>query len=42
MMELEPVTDLKQVQKFATTGLDYTIHFTNTLANLELCEYHKY
>ena len=36
------VTDLKQVRvrKFATTGLDYTIKFTDTLANLELWEYH--
>ena len=36
------VTDLKQVRvrRFATTGLDYTIKFTDTLANLELWEYH--
>ena len=36
------VTDLKQVRvrRFATTGLDYTIKFTDTLANLELLEYH--
>ena len=34
------VTDLKQVRvrRFATTGLDYTIKFTDTLANLELYE----
>ena len=32
------VTDLKKVRvrRFATTGLDCTIKFTDTLANLEL------
>ena len=36
------VTGLKQarVRRFATIGLDYAITFTNTLANLELWEYH--
>ena len=36
------VTDLKQVRarRFATTGLVYTIKFTDTLATLELWEYH--
>ncbi len=28
-----------QIQKFATTGLDYTIQFTNTIASLELLEH---
>ena len=38
------VTDLKQVRvrRFATTGLDYMIKFTDTLANLELWEYHTH
>ncbi len=37
------VKHLKQVriQKFATTGLDYTIQFTNRLSNLELLEQHN-
>ena len=34
------VKHLKQIRKFATTGLDYKIQFTDTLADLELWEYH--
>ena len=30
-----------RIQKFTTTGLDYTIQFTNALANLELLEHHN-
>jgi hypothetical protein len=38
------VKHLRQVriQKFATTGLDYAIQFTNTLSNLELSEQHNH
>ncbi len=28
-----------RIQKFATTGLDYAIQFTNTIASLELLEH---
>ncbi|XP_028393188.1 uncharacterized protein LOC114517600 [Dendronephthya gigantea] len=37
------VKQLKQVKvkKFATTGLDYDIQFTNTVSNLELWQYHN-
>ena len=36
------VTSVKQVQvkKFHTTGVDYTVRFKNTFANMELAEYH--
>ncbi len=36
------LTNYKQVnvRKFSTTGLDYTVQFTNTFANLELSQYH--
>ncbi len=36
------LTNYKQVnvKKFSTTGVDYTVQFTNTFANLELSQYH--
>ena len=36
------VTGVKQVQvkKFKTTGMDYTVQFTHTFANMELSQYH--
>ena len=36
------VTNVKQVQvkKFQTTGVDYTVRFKNTFANMELSDYH--
>jgi hypothetical protein len=37
------LTNYKQVnvRKFSTTGVDYTVQFTNTFANLELSQYHN-
>ena len=29
------------VKRFKTTGMDYTVPFTNTLADFELSEYHN-
>ena len=36
------MTDVKQVKvkKFKTTGMDYTVQFTDTFAHLELSEFH--
>ena len=37
------MTDVKQakVKKFSTTGVDYTVQFTDTFAQLELSEFHN-
>ena len=37
------MTDVKQVKvkKFNTTGMDYTVQFTDTFAHLELSEFQK-
>ena len=38
------MTDVKQVKvkKFNTTGIDYTVQFTDTFAHLELFEFHDW